>query len=102
MSSEKVSLKQLAEGLDAEFFGNDAADLADVTHDSRQVREGTVFVAIKGATADGHRYLDDVVRRGTAGIISENAPPEGFDIGWLRVSNARAALAKAVVHANPP
>lgn len=103
MSSEKVSLKQLAEGLDAEFFGNDAADLADVTHDSRQVREGTVFVAIKGATADGHRYLDDVVRRGTAGIISENAPPEGFDIGWLRVSNARAALAKAadIIYGHP-
>ncbi|MGH9819096.1 MAG: Mur ligase domain-containing protein, partial [Pyrinomonadaceae bacterium] len=29
--------------------------VSDVTHDSRQVRQGTLFVAIKGHTMDGHR-----------------------------------------------
>lgn len=89
--------------MDAEFYGSDAVDLSDVTHDSRQVREGTVFAAIKGATADGHRYIDDVIRRGAAGIISENDPPKGFNAGWIKVSNARESLAKAadIIYGHP-
>ena len=74
-----------------------------MTHDSRQVREGTLFVAIKGHTMDGHRFVDDVMRRGSAGIISEYDPPAGFDGAWLKVKDAREALAKAatVINGDP-
>ena len=77
--------------------------VTDVTHDSRQAREGTLFVAIKGATVDGHRFVDDVMRRGAAGIISEYDPPDGFAGAWLKVADAREALAKAaaVINGDP-
>lgn len=77
--------------------------VTDVTHDSRQAREGTLFAAIKGHTLDGHRFIDDVIRRGAAGIISEYERPDGFTSPWLRVSDAREALAKAaaVINGNP-
>ena len=77
--------------------------MTDVTHDSRQAQEGTLFVAIRGLTMDGHRFIDDVMRRGAAGVLSESDPPADFTGCWLKVENAREALAKAaaVINGNP-
>ncbi len=74
--------------------------VTDVTHDSRQTHEGTLFVAIKGATVDGHRFIEDVLRRGAVGIVSEFDPPADFQGTWLKVTNAREALAKAAAAVN--
>lgn len=103
LSSATVNVKQLAESLGAEAFGSSEAEVSDITHDSRQAGPGTMFVAIRGATMDGHRFVDDVIRRGAVGIISESAPPENFDGPWLKVLDAREALAKAaaVINGNP-
>ncbi len=88
-------ISAISEALVSELSGLSTADATDVTHDSRQVREGTLFAAIKGATVDGHRFIDDVIRRGAIGIISEYDPPEGFVGAWLKVAGTRVALAKA-------
>jgi len=90
-----MNISAISEALSADLSGPSTADATDVTHDSRQVREGTLFAAIKGATVDGHRFIDDVIRRGASGIISEFDPPQGFDAAWLKVADARVALAKA-------
>jgi UDP-N-acetylmuramyl-tripeptide synthetase len=99
----KATLKQIAAALDAEFSGDSEIIAADVTHDSRQAGAGSLFVAIRGLTMDGHRFVEDVIRRGAAGIISELPRPENFTGAWLRVADARAALAKAaaIVQGNP-
>lgn len=93
----------MAERVGAKLTGGTEAIAADVTHDSRQAREGTVFAAIKGATIDGHRFIDDVIRRGASGIISELDPPAGFSGAWLKVFDARVALASAasIVNGEP-
>lgn len=103
MSFQKVSINEIAAELNAELAGNVSAEVSDVTHDSRQARKGSLFVAIKGLTMDGHRFVDDVIRRGAAGIISEFDPPANFAGAWLKVENARAALARAaaVINGNP-
>ncbi|MFN2411740.1 MAG: UDP-N-acetylmuramoyl-L-alanyl-D-glutamate--2,6-diaminopimelate ligase, partial [Pyrinomonadaceae bacterium] len=77
--------------------------VSDVTHDSRQVRESVLFAAIKGHTVDGHRFINDVMRRGAAGIISELDPPVNFRGTWLKVSDVREGLAKAasIVNSEP-
>ncbi len=90
-----MTLTEIAASLSARLTGNGDANAFDVTHDSRQIRDGTLFVAIKGATVDGHRFIGDVMRRGAAGVISEFDPPDGFDGAWLKVADARVALAKA-------
>lgn len=103
MSFQKAELGKIADELNAEFTGDGGVEVSDVTHDSRQARSGMLFVAIKGLTMDGHRFVDDVIRRGAVGIISEFDPPEGFKSAWLKVPDARAALAKAaaVINGNP-
>ncbi len=49
---------------------------------------------------DGHRFVSDVMRRGAAGIISENDPPPDFTGAWVQVPDAREALAKAAAAVN--
>ncbi|HEX8458528.1 MAG TPA: UDP-N-acetylmuramoyl-L-alanyl-D-glutamate--2,6-diaminopimelate ligase [Pyrinomonadaceae bacterium] len=77
--------------------------VSDVTHDSREARAGSLFVAIRGAKFDAHDFIADVMRRGAAGIISERARPADFAGAWLEVADARAALARAAaeVHGHP-
>lgn len=103
MSVQKTDLQKIAAELNAELTGDGSAVATDVTHDSRQARDGVLFAAIRGLTTDGHRFVDDVVRRGAPGIISEFDPPSDFGGNWLKVADARAALAKAasVINGDP-
>ena len=103
MISNGVKLREIAEQLNAEFSGDENLQVADVTHDSRQAGNGTLFVAVRGLTMDGHRFVGDVMRRGTVGIISELDAPENFEGAWLKVPDARKALAQAaaVINGNP-
>jgi UDP-N-acetylmuramyl-tripeptide synthetase len=98
-----IKIAEVARALDAALLGHDTEVVKDVTHDSRQARPGVLFVAIKGHTMDGHRFVGDVMRRGAAGIISEYDPPANFEGAWLKVGDAREALAKAaaVINGNP-
>ncbi len=98
-----TNITQIAEALDAALSGDGAAVISDVTHDSRQAGDGVLFVAIKGHTMDGHRFVKDVMRRGAAGIISEYDPPTDCESAWLKVKDAREALAKAaaVINGDP-
>jgi UDP-N-acetylmuramoyl-L-alanyl-D-glutamate--2,6-diaminopimelate ligase len=94
---------EIAERIHANLDGDANTLVSDVTHDSRQAREGSLFVAIRGLTMDGNRFVDDVMRRGAVGVISEIEKPAGFKGVWLKVQNARIALAKAadVVYDSP-
>ncbi|HEX8735833.1 MAG TPA: UDP-N-acetylmuramoyl-L-alanyl-D-glutamate--2,6-diaminopimelate ligase, partial [Pyrinomonadaceae bacterium] len=103
MTNPNVTIGAVAERLDAKFYGNAEALVSDVTHDSRQARAGSLFVAVRGHSMDGHRFVDDVMRRGAVGIISEFEKPQSFAGAWLQVKDARIALAEAadVINGNP-
>ena len=103
MSFQGVTIGEIAEKLNAELQVEAGKTVSDITHDSRQAREGFLFTAIRGLTMDGHRFIDDVMRRGAVGVISELDAPPDFRGAWLKVSDAREAMAKAasVVNGNP-
>jgi UDP-N-acetylmuramoyl-L-alanyl-D-glutamate--2,6-diaminopimelate ligase len=99
-----VTLGALARAVGGELEGGDAeARVSDVTHDSRQAGEGWLFVAIRGEKSDGNRFVGDVSERGAAGVVSEQPRPSDFRGGWIRVPEARHALALAAaeVHGHP-
>jgi UDP-N-acetylmuramoyl-L-alanyl-D-glutamate--2,6-diaminopimelate ligase len=78
-----------------------------VTHDSRRVMPGGVFVAITGAQTDGNRFAGEAVKRGAVAVVSEQSRPTELatakSVVWMRVIDARRALAKAaaLVHGHP-
>jgi UDP-N-acetylmuramoyl-L-alanyl-D-glutamate--2,6-diaminopimelate ligase len=100
LSLQNHTIDNIAVQLGAKLSGDGSRIATDVAHDSRQARDGTLFVAIKGGTVDGHRFIDDVIRRGSVGIISEYDPPTGFQGSWLKVPDARVALARAAALIN--
>jgi UDP-N-acetylmuramoyl-L-alanyl-D-glutamate--2,6-diaminopimelate ligase len=67
---------------------------APVTHDSRDVRPGGVFVAIRGARDDGHDHADDALARGAVALVVEQPLP-GLAAPQLVVEDGRPALASA-------
>lgn len=68
-------------------------EISDVAYDSRQAREGGVFVAIRGFESDGHRYIPQAVANGAACVICEEKPL--LDVPYVIVADSRLALAIA-------
>ncbi len=49
----------------------DDIEITHITCDSRQVKEGSLFICLKGTHTDGHRYIDEAVRCGASVIVTE-------------------------------
>jgi UDP-N-acetylmuramoyl-L-alanyl-D-glutamate--2,6-diaminopimelate ligase len=71
-----------------------ALSIRGVGQDSRRVREGWLFVAIRGAHVDGHDLIGRVTAAGATVALVEEAVP-GIDLPQLVVGSSRAALAEA-------
>ncbi len=67
--------------------------VTSVAYDSRQAGPGAVFVALRGVKADGTTFVHDAVKRGAIAVVSESERPEGVAAMWIRVGDARLALA---------
>lgn len=99
-----MKLRRLATELNAlEAAGDLEVDVTDVTHDSRECRAGTAFVAIHGERVDGHAFITEALARGAVAVISDQVRDSRAAGSWVRVAHARAALAEAAaaVHGHP-
>ncbi|MDT7602688.1 MAG: UDP-N-acetylmuramoyl-L-alanyl-D-glutamate--2,6-diaminopimelate ligase, partial [Acidobacteriota bacterium] len=90
-----MTLADVARATGAALSDDASAEVSDVTHDSRQVRAGTLFVAIQGEKFDAHDFLAQALAQGAVGVVSERERPAEFEGAWLRVADARRALAQA-------
>ncbi|MAF03011.1 UDP-N-acetylmuramoyl-tripeptide--D-alanyl-D-alanine ligase [Herbaspirillum sp.] len=66
-------------------------ELNDVVTDSRAVKPGNVFVALRGERFDAHDFLDAVVAQGAAAVVVDRVPP-GLSVPAIVVPDTRAAL----------
>ena len=74
--------------------GTTSCDIASVRFDSREVKAGDAFVAIKGTLTDGHNYIDAVVVAGARAIICEQLPTNMVEgVTYVEVENGNQALA---------
>ena len=76
-----------------EVFGSDNLQITDVTADSRMVIPGSLFICLKGATVDGHKFLKSAVEKGAVAALVEDVPKD-FLVGatLLKVENTRKAM----------
>lgn len=100
MDSSK-SLGELAASVGGKILGTDQVVITDVTHDSRQAGPGTLFVAIEGASLDGHAFVGAAVDSGTTAICVTRKQP--VTVPQLIVSDTRGLLGQlaAEVHGWP-
>jgi UDP-N-acetylmuramoyl-L-alanyl-D-glutamate--2,6-diaminopimelate ligase len=64
-----------------------------VTHDSRRVQAGSVFVALRGLKSDGVDFGPQAIAAGAAAVVAERAPDSPVTVPWVVVTDARLALA---------
>lgn len=91
-----------------ELFGNAAGALGQrtvtgLTADSRKVKPGFVFAALKGMVADGQDYIRDALDAGAVAIVTDR-PVETADAALILAEEPRLALAQAAAkfHAGQP
>ena len=77
----------------ARAYGFSDMEIRGVIHDSRRVKKGFVFVAIKGAKLDGHDFAREALERGAVALVTERKLdlPEG--VPQIVAPDARLALA---------
>ncbi|SNS90598.1 UDP-N-acetylmuramoylalanyl-D-glutamate--2,6-diaminopimelate ligase [Granulicella rosea] len=75
-----------------------AVDVTGVQYDSRRVQPGDVFVAMRGESTDGNRYIDAALERGARAIVTDSPGTwelrtQRQNVPMWRVDNGRRALA---------
>lgn len=77
-----------------EVIGNTNIAVESIYHDSRLVTAQSLFIALRGRTTDGHKYIPDVIARGADVIVCETLPEEKQkDITYIRVADTWETLA---------
>src|SRR5579862_7447824 len=74
---------------------NGNPDVGSVEYDSRRVKPGCAFVAMRGESFDGNRFIDQAIQAGAVAIITDSpAEKPRADVAWALVSHGRRALAR--------
>jgi len=89
-----MTFQQLLQGAEVlSRSGNPA--VAGVEYDSRRVRPGSVFVAMKGESSDGNRFIDQAIAAGAVAIVTDSTTePPRPGVAWVQVPHGRRALAR--------
>ncbi len=70
-------------------------DIKGVCIDSRNVKEGDMFIAMRGTQVDGHNYIDAAIANGASAIICETRPDTiSSTVAYIIVSDAQAIVGK--------
>src|SRR5690349_24093191 len=88
-------------GLLADVRGEVPSEASGITDDSRQVKPGYIFIAIRGSTTDGHDYLKTAEENGAALASVEDPSRTSLPTMAVREGRRAAALAAATDHDNP-
>ena len=73
--------------------GTADVDISTVAYDSRRVERGSLFICIKGAVADGHRFAEAAVNKGASALVVEDDVTVPENVTVIRVEDSRYALA---------
>ena len=94
-----MELKKMLVGLEGlKVRGDLSKDIKGIEKNSKEVKEGYLFVAIKGFSVDGHKFIENAIENGaTAIMIEEGCNLKGVklpeDVAIIMAKNTREALA---------
>jgi UDP-N-acetylmuramoyl-L-alanyl-D-glutamate--2,6-diaminopimelate ligase len=89
-----MTFQQVLDGAEVLAHSGDP-DVASVEYDSRRVKPGCVFVAMRGESSDGNRFIDQAIAAGAVAIVTDSAAEKPRPaVAWAVVANGRRALAR--------
>src|SRR5438876_2028648 len=70
-------------------------NVSGVEYDSRRVRPGDVFVAMRGESSDGNKFIDKAIAAGAVAVVTDSANEQPRpNVAWAQVLHGRRALAR--------
>ncbi|MCD6219087.1 UDP-N-acetylmuramoyl-L-alanyl-D-glutamate--2,6-diaminopimelate ligase [Candidatus Calescamantes bacterium] len=87
-----MKIKELLKNLKVEkVVGNTALEIKGISDDSRRVKPGYLFVALKGERYDGHNFISEAISKGITALVVEKEINFPFPL-WIKVENSRKFL----------
>ena len=82
-----------------EIKGRTDKEIVGIDIDSRQVKQGHLFMAMRGTQTDGHKYISTAIAQGATAILCETLP-EAVEEGvtYIVVSDSEDAVGKVATH----
>ena len=89
-----MKIREILNGIKYKCADLGDIEIRDIAYDSRKSGEGIVFVCLKGAFADGHKYASSAYERGSRVFVCSDEITVGEGATVITVEDTRAALAK--------
>jgi UDP-N-acetylmuramoyl-L-alanyl-D-glutamate--2,6-diaminopimelate ligase len=88
-----MRFSEILRGVELQSRSGDA-EISGIQYDSRKVKPGDLFLAIRGESTDGNRYIDSAIKQGAVAVVSDSASEQPrANIAWATVPHGRRALA---------
>ena len=86
-------LKDIIYGIDLDSIkGSTNLNIKSIEFDSRKVKEGSLFIAIKGENIDGHAFIDKAIENGACAVIYSDYNFKEVKVTCIKTSNTRKSL----------
>ena len=84
------SLAELLQNVNTkQIIGATDMNISGITYDSREVKAGGLFFAVKGTRVDGHTFINQVIKSGAIAIVCENLPESINDkVTYIKVDDS--------------
>jgi len=88
-----IKLNEILKSIDVISSWNEKdVDISGISYHSKTIKDGNMFVCIKGYKTDGHKYIMNAINNGAVALVVEEYQ-EGWNIPQYKVENGRKALA---------
>ena len=100
-----MKLKELLKEIPVvDIIGSDEVEITGVNIDSRRIKEGHIFVAMKGTQVDGHKFIPKAIELGAKAVLCEDMPAEKtVGVTYVQVASTEDVVGKVATtfHGNP-
>ena len=100
-----MKLKELLNAIPVvAITGNEDVEITGVNIDSRRIKDGHLFIAMKGTQVDGHKFIPKAVELGAKTVLCEDMPEEKKEgVTYVQVESTEDAVGKVATtfHGNP-
>lgn len=95
-----MKLNNLMRGIAHEIVVGDAEiDIKQLTSDSREVKEGMLFIALRGLVTDGHSFIPMAIEKGAVAILAEEIPEERVEgVTYIRMEHTDMAIGEVAAN----
>ena len=91
-----MKLQELLKNIEpTQTIGDVEVEITGVNIDSRKIKDGHLFVAMKGTQVDGHKFIPKAIELGAKAILCEDVPEEKVEgITYVQVESTEDAVGK--------